>query len=294
MKFSRLAATTALPATLLLAACGGGSSGIVGGGGGALGQQANVRFVQGSPSTSSVDVYFQSTGSASPSTPLIAALPYAVPSDFKTLPTVAGSVIVQTAGGGAPSTGTAALTSCPVPQFANNANYTIAIVNANGVINCVLFQDAVYTGTGQYRFHDASPNQSAAVAFGTTTAPGTPGTSTFAVQGTAPFGQLAAGNSAAASYTLVTPVTLGTTANVSFAVGTSAGQTATATNTLDAGALMLAGSTTQPNSGNNNYTVPTGLAGASIYDIACGGTATLPSGAHCVGGNALVGVFDTH
>lgn len=295
MKLSRLAALVAIPAAFSLAACAGGSSGIVGGGGGGLAQQANVRFVQGSPNLQNVDVYFQSTGSASPSSPLIAALPYAVPSDFKSLPTVAGNVIVQTAGGAAPSTGTGALTSCPVPQFANNGNYSIVIATANGALNCVIFQDTIYTGSGQYRFHNASPNAGGTVAYGTTTAPGAPGASTFAVQGTAPFGQAAVGNSGATSFTQVTPATLGSTSNVSFAVGANSGaQTATATNTLDASALMLPGSTTQPNSGNNTFTVPTGDAGASIYDIACAAGAALPAGAHCVAGNALIGVFDSH
>ncbi len=294
MKVTRLTALGAVCAASLLAGCGGGSSGIVGGGGGGLAQQANVRFVQGSPTNQNVDVYFQSTGSASPSSPLISALPYGVASDYKTLPTVAGSVIVQTAGGPAPSVGSGALTSCPVPQFGNNANYSIVIAVANNALNCIIFQDMVYTGAGQYRFHNASPNAPATVAFGTTTAPGAVGT-TFTVAGTAPFGQPAVGNSAASSYTAVSPVTLGSTTNVSFAVGpNSGGQTSTSTNTLDAGALMLPGSTTQPNAGNNNFTVPSGDAGASIYDITCNGTATLPTGAHCVGGTALIGVFDSH
>jgi hypothetical protein len=294
MKLTRLAALVVVPAAFSLAACAGGSSGIVGGGGGGLAQQANVRFVNGSPTNQSIDVYFQSTGSASPSSPLIGALSYGVPSDFKVLPTVAGSVIVQSAGGPPPSNGSGALTSCPVPQFANNGNYSIVITQGNGVLNCALFQDNIYTGTGQYRFHNASPNEAGTVAYGTVTAPGVPG-ATFTVQGTAPFGQLAAGASGATSYTQISPVTLGTTSNVSFAVGPNSGaQTSTATNTLDAGALTLPGTTTQPNAGNNTFTVPSGYAGASIYDIACTATSTLPSGAHCVANNALIGVFDNH
>lgn len=294
MKLTRLAALAAVPAALLLSACAGGSSGIVGGGGGGLAQQANVRFVNGSPANQSIDVYFQSNGSASPSSPLIGALPYAVPSDFKVLPTVAGSVIVQTAGGPAPSTGTGTLTSCPVPQFANNANYSIVITQGNGVLNCAIFQDNIYTVPGQYRFHNASPNAGGTVAYGTVTAPGVPG-ATFTVQGTAPVGQLAVGATGATSYTQISPVTLGTTSNVSFAVGPNTGaQTSTASNTLDASALTLPGTTTQPNAGNNTFAPPSGYAGASIYDIACTATSTLPSGAHCIGNNALIGVFDTH
>ena len=293
MKVTRLAAVGAVCAASLLAACGGGSSGIVGGGGGGLGQQANVRFVQGVPNAPSVDVYFQSNGSASPSSPLIAALPYGVATDYKTLPNVAGSVIVQTAGGAAPSAGTGALTSCPVPQFANNGNYSIVIGVANGALNCVLFQDMNYTAPAQYRFHNATPNEANPAAYGTTTAPGAPG-APFTVAGTAAFGQPAVGNSAASSYTAVSPVTLGTTTNVSFAVGPNSGQTSAATNTFDAGNLTLPGSSTRPNAGNNSFVVPTGYAGASIYDITCNGTAAVPTGSTCVNGAALIGVFDSH
>jgi len=305
MKAFRLAALIAVPATLLLSACAGGSSGIVGGGGGVPGQQANVRFVNGLPGTTSYDVYFQSNGSAPPSSPLITALTYGEASDFKALPTVSGNVIVQTAGQPAPSTGTAALTSCPVPQFANNTNYSIVIATANTVPNCIIFNDSNYTGSAnQFRFHDASPNANAAIgttlSFGTATAPGTPAASTFAVLSTATLGTPAVGSGGATTFPVVTPTTLGTTTSVSFAVGpfSSGVSTETASNTLDASALMLPGSTTQPNAGppvNNNFTLPAGgsYAGASIYAINCG-TGTLPAGSHCVSGVALIGVFDSH
>ena len=289
MKALRLAALIAMPATLLLNACAGGSSGIVGGGG-VPGQQANVRFVNGTPGTTgtSYDIYFQSTGSASPSSPLISALTYAESSDFKALPTAAGDVIVQTAGQPAPSTGTGALASCPVPQFANNTNYSIVIGPGP---SCILFSDSNYTGSGnQYRFHDASSDATAAigttVAYGIATAPGVPGTSTFAVLGTTQLG-------GASSYAAITPTTMGTTAAVSFAVGPNSGATSTATTILDASALTLPGSTTQPNAGNNNFTLPSGYAGASIYAINCGAPA-LPTGSHCSSGVALIGVFDSH
>jgi hypothetical protein len=299
MKALRLAALIAVPATLLLSACAGGSSGIVGGGGGVPGQQANVRFVNGQPGTTptSYDIYFQSNGSAAPSSPLISALTYGEASDFKPLPTVAGNVIVHTAGSPAPSTGAGALASCPVPQFANNTNYSIVIATAGGATPyCILFSDSNYTGSAnQYRFHDSSQNAVAAigatVAHGIATAPGTPGTSTFAVLGTTPLGPAAASS---ASYPVIAPVTMGTTTAVSFAVGPNSGAaTSTASNTLDASALMLPGSTTQPNAGNNNFTLPSGYAGASIYAIDCG-TGTLPAGSHCASGVALIGVFDTH
>jgi hypothetical protein len=302
MKAFRLAALIAVPATLVLSACAGGSSGIIGGGGGVPGQQANVRFVNGEPGTptTSYDIYFQSNGSAAPSTPLISGLIYAEASDFKPLPTVAGSVIVHTAGSSSPASGAPALTSCPVPQFANNTNYSIVIATANGVLNCILFNDANYTAANQFRFHDASPNATAAIttptiAYGTATAPGATG-ETFAVLSTATLGIPAAGNGGATAYPVVMPTVLGTTNSVSFAVGPNSGATASASNTLDASALMLPGSQNQPNAGNNNFTLPPGgsYAGASIYALDCG-AGTLPPGSRCVTGNyTLIGVFDSH
>lgn len=295
MNMTRTAAVVAVPLALLLASCGGGSSGIVGGGGGTPGAQANVRFVQGSPTTGNVDIYFQSNGSAAPSSPLIGAVAYGVPTNFVTLPNVAGSVIVQNAGGGAPSTGVAQLASCPVPQFANNQNYSIVLVSTGGALNCAIYQDMVYTGSGnQYRFHNASPTEAATVSFGTATAPGAPGTSTFAVQGTTTFGPVVIGSSGA-TYNQITPTTLGTTSNVSYAVASTGatGSTATASNTLDAGNTLTPGTTTQPNLGNNTFTLPSGDPGVSVFDIACGAGAALPTGSTCVGGNALVAVFDS-
>ena len=133
----------------------------------------------------------------------------------------------------------------------------------------------------------------AQVAHGVATAPGIPGTSTFAVLGTTQLGTVAVGNGGATSFPVIVPTTMGTTTDVSFAVGPNSGATATAQNTLDASALMLPGSTSQPNAGNN-FTLPSGsYAGASIYAIDCG-TGTLPAGSHCVTGVALIGVFDSH
>jgi hypothetical protein len=299
MKAFRLAALIAMPATLLLNACAGGSSGIIGGGGGVPGQQANVRFVNGQSGTTSYDIYFQSNGSTPPSSPLIKALPYAEASDFTPLPTVSGTVLVLTAGQAAPSTGATALASCPIPQFANNTNYSIVIATAQSALNCIIFNDSNYTGSAnQYRFHDASPNAAAAittaqVAHGVATAPGIPGTSTFAVLGTTQLGTVAVGNGGATSFPVIVPTTMGTTTDVSFAVGPNSGATSTAQNTLDASALMLPGSMSQPNTANN-FTLPSGsYAGASIYAINCG-SGTLPTGSHCVSGVALIGVFDSH
>jgi hypothetical protein len=299
MKALRLAALVAVPAALLLSSCAGGSSGIGGGGGGTPFTKSNVRFVNGTPTSApnGFDVYYQSNGSASPSSPLIAALKYAIPSDYQALPTTAGNVIVQNAGGGAPSTGAPQATSCPVPQFANNQNYSIVITNANGALNCLIFQDALYAGPGnQYRFHDASANANTAigttVAYGTATAPALPG-ATFAVQGTTSLGTPVVGTTSP-TFLLVNPTQLGTTTNVSFTVGqNTAAATEPSYDTLDASALLSPGTTTQPNAGNNNFTLPSGTAGASIYAIDCA-AAALPTGSHCVGGVALIGVFDTH
>jgi len=298
MKLLRLAALAAVPAALLLSSCAGGSSGVVGGGGTPF-TKSNVRFLNGTPASApgGYDVYYQSNGSAAPSSALVSALKYGIPSDYLTLPTTAGNVIVQNAGGGTPASGAPAVTSCPVPQFANNQNYSIVITNANGAINCLIFQDGLYAGPGnQYRFHDASANANTSigttVAYGTTTAPGTPGVSTFAVQGTTTLGTPVVGTTAP-TFLLVNPTTLGTTSNISFAIGQNSGSTATAINTLDASALLSPGTSTQPNAGNNNFTLPTGTAGAGIYAIDCG-TAPLPTGSNCVGGVALVGAFDSH
>ncbi|HEX3469104.1 MAG TPA: hypothetical protein VHT05_13580 [Candidatus Elarobacter sp.] len=304
MKAIRLAALIAVPAAFLLSACAGGSSGIIGGGGGVPGQQGNVRFVNAyngpGNATASYDIYFQSNGSASPSSPLIGALTYGEASDFKPLPNVSGSVIVQTAGGPAPSTSSPQITSCPVPQFSNNTNYSIVIAYDLGVVNCILFQDSNYNGSAnQYRFHDASHNAvttiGGTVAQGVTSAPGVPGTSTFAVLGTTQIGTAATQSGGATSYPVITPSTMASTAGVSFAIGPNSGATATATTTLDAQYLMLPGSNSQPNAGgSNNFTLPSGsYAGASIYAIDCG-TAALPAGSHCVNGVGLIGVFDTH
>lgn len=300
MKAHRLAALIAVPATLLLSACGGGSSGI--GGGGIPGQQGNVRFVNGYVGTGNVtgsyDIYFQATGSAAPSSPLIGALPYGEASDFKPLPNVSGDVIVQTAGGGAPSTGAAHVALCPVPQFSNNTNYSIVIANDLNTVNCLLFQDSNYNGSAnQYRFHDASHNAATTiggtVAQGVTTAPGAPGVSTFAVLGTTQIGAAATGNGTQTGYPVISPSTMASTTGVSFAIGPDSGATATATTTLDAQYLMLPGSNSQPNT-SDNFVLPSGsYAGASIYAIDCGTTA-LPTGSHCVGGVGLIGVFDTH
>lgn len=257
-----------------------------------------MRFVNGMPGGTAFDIYFQSSGSAAPNSPLISALAYGVASDFKALPTSAGSVIVQTAGSGAPSTGTPTVASCPVPTFVTNTNYSIVIATANSAINCLIFADTNYTGSGnQFRFHDASTNANAAigttVAYGVGTAPGTPGTTTFAVLGTQQLGMAAVGGNGSPTYTVIGPTTMGTTTAVTFAVGPNSGAISTASNTLDAGALTLPGSTTEPNSAGNSFTLPTGYAGASLYAIDCG-TGTLPAGAHCVGGVALIGVYDSH
>lgn len=295
MKFTRLTALVAVPAALLISACSGGSIGVIGGGGGTAGQQANVRFVHGAPGAGNVDIYFQSNGSAAPSSPLASNVPFGIASDFLTLPNVAGSVIVQKAGGGAPSTGATQFLSCPVPQFANNTNYSIVIVKTSTSPNCVIFQDPNYTASNQYRFHHASPAATVAlgsqtVTYGVATAAALPG-ATFSVAGTATYGTQAVGGTAP-TYTVIAPATLSSTSNVSFAVGPPS--SGAAITTLDAGAITLPGSATQPNSASNTFTLPSGYAGASIYAIDCTG-ATLPApGERCTGGVALIGVYDSH
>ena len=56
MHTTRYLALLALPAALSVAACAGGSS-TIGNTAGTLGQQSNIRFVNGAPDFASVDFY---------------------------------------------------------------------------------------------------------------------------------------------------------------------------------------------------------------------------------------------
>ncbi|HEY0393081.1 MAG TPA: hypothetical protein VGD01_01175 [Candidatus Elarobacter sp.] len=292
MNFTRIAAFVAVPVALSLAACAGGSSGTVAN---VSGNTANVRIINGDPAlsgTGNVDVYFQSTGSAAPSQPAVSTLAYGVASDFLTQPAVQASIIVQTAGGQAPSTGAAQITSCPLPQLSINGKYTVVIVNAGGGPNCELFQDFDYNGAPQYRAHDAAHTGTLATSagFGTIAAASAPPGTPFTVQVTGTQGNLAAsGSGAATSFTAAQPQSIPAfNGSITFAVGAATSGTTPSLATLDSRYIFSPNGKTQPNTtGALNFT---GTAGTSIFALDC--TATVAPNVPCTGGVALVGYTD--
>ncbi|GAC1583025.1 MAG: hypothetical protein NVS3B7_18430 [Candidatus Elarobacter sp.] len=294
MKLTRIAALVAVPVAFSLAACTSGSS--TPGVANFTGTQANLRVLNADPSDGSFDIYFQSTGTGAPASPLIGNLQYGVASDFANQPATGANLLVQTKGGPAPSTNSPQLASCPLPQLTVNAKYTIAVVRSATAVNCRLFQEFDYTAAPQYRFHNASASNGAGgtgLTFGTTANPssGTP----FVVQGVARAGTLAAGTSGATGFTPVTPV-LAVAVNVKFSTGTGAssatvGGSDVAQTTLDSSKIFGSGSLNQPNTtGNLNYT---GTVGTSLFAIDCTAAAVAPlTGVTCAGGIALVGETD--
>jgi hypothetical protein len=288
MKLIRIAAVLAVPAALSLAACGGGSTATIAN---ISGNTAQMRVVNGNPRAGSLDVYFQSTGAAPPSSPIVSGVSYGVVSDFLTQAAVAGSVIAMPAGSPAPSTGAHPAASCPVPQFAINGKYSIVFVNFGGAINCELFQDFDYTGAPQYRAHNAALNSalSGGSGFGTIPTPSAPPGSTFSVQFAGPQGNLAIGNGSPTTFTQAPPQSIPAfSGSISFAVGTASSGTGTALATLDSRYIFAAGGLTQPNStGGLNFT---GSVGTSIFAIDCT-TAPAPNVA-CTNGIALIGEAD--
>ena len=295
MKLPRIIALLVAPAAALsLAACGGGSTAGIAN---ASGNTANVRFVNGTPGQGAFDVYFQSSGSAAPTTPLVSNVAYAVASDYLTQPAVAATILVQVAGGPAPG-GAAQRASCPIPQLASNGKYSIVIVSAQSTLNCQLFQDFDYASAPQYRVHDASPNAGAIAAgglgYGVIAASNAPPGTPFSVQGTAAPGNLAATpGGSAQSYTQVQPNALTASAgSVTFAVGAATSGTPPSIATIDSKYVFAPNGTTQPNtSGVLNVA---GTAGTSIFALDCtpGAIAAVPHAACSAGGTTLVGYTD--
>jgi hypothetical protein len=293
MKLTRLAALVAVPAAFSLAACAGGSSGVLGNGLGTGGQQANIRFVNGSPDLgSNLDIYLQATGAAAPSAPAAPSttnMPYAQTSLFFSEPPTAYTAIVRAAGSSSSSAALAGL-ACPIPQLATNAKYTVVISGTNAAGHtCRLFQDFDYGATPQYRVHDAASSLGASVAYGTTVS-GTP--ASYSAANTATLGSSAIAGGAA--FTQVQPA--GPIANPSsdpvFVIGTQSGSNIAPIDSLDAKSLFASGSLSQPNTaGTLNYP---STAGTSVFAIDCttGAVATLP-GVQCNSGAALIGTFDT-
>lgn len=296
MKFSRLAALVALSA-LPLAACSGGSSGVLGNNIGTGGQAANIRFVNGSPDLGNVDFYFQATGAAAPGAPAgsnTANVAYAVTTPFIAESPTAATVLVRAAGASASAPVLDSL-SCPIPQLANNAKYTIAVAGVGiGNHRCLMFQDFDYSVAAQYRVHDASLAAASTLAYttsSTNTAPGTQAT----YNGAQVANRGGVSGSSGAVYTPVPPAgPIGNaTSNPSFVIGpNTGGPTFTVLDSLNASALFASGSTVQPDtSGSLNFP---GTAGTSLFAIDCtpASVAAL-AGVQCNGGVALIGTFDT-
>jgi hypothetical protein len=291
MKLTRIAALLAVPAALSLAACGGGSNATIAN---VSGNTSNLRVVNGAPGitgSGAVDIYFQTTGSAAPSQTIVNNLAYGVASDFTTQAAAAASLIVQRAGGPAPSTGTGQLSSCPLPQLSSNGKYSIVIVNAGGVVNCDIFQDFDYTTSPQYRAHNAARSGalSANAGFGIIASASAPPGTPFSVQVVGPQGNLAAANSAATAFTAAQPQSIAAfSGSITFAVGAGTSGTTPALATLDSRYIFSPNGTTQPNtSGALNFT---GTAGTSIFALDC--TGAIAPNVNCTNGVALVGYTD--
>jgi len=298
MKFSRLAASVAMPAVLSLAACSGGSSGVLGNNVGTGGQSANIRFVNGSPDLgSNIDIYFQATGAAAPSSPASSTttnVAYGVVTPFVAESPTAATVTIRAAGASSSGSALKGL-ACPIPQLANNSKYTVAFSgSASTGYKCLVFQDFDYSTAAQYRVHNAAVITTPQIAYttsATSTAPGT-AVSYVSAQVATRGGDATAGS---ATYTQVQPAgPIGNaTSNPAFVIGPNTGGPAfTVLDALNASSLFASGSTAQPDtSGTLNFT---GTAGTSLFAIDCTPAAVASlSGVQCNSGVALIGTFDT-
>ena len=285
MNVFRLFAIAAVPAVISLAACNGGGGSVLGSN--VAGTQAQVRFVNGSPDAGTVDVYLTATGATRSTTPSAASIAYGEASAFFAEQTVASQVTVYPTG-----TTTSDLGGiCSVPQLSNNNIYTIVLAGSGSGAHCLIYDDAAYSAQPAVRFHNASPNATAALFYGESAAPMTVGAQ-VPVLGSA---TVPAAN--ATSFTAVSASPFTQSGAAAFAIGTNeSGTTLTATNTLAASSVFAPGSSTsQPNTaGTLPYTTGTfgGPGGVSLFAIDC--TATVPTGSACVAGTALVGVYDTY
>jgi uncharacterized Zn-binding protein involved in type VI secretion len=293
----RVAAVLAIPTLFALAACSGGSSGFVGNNIGTGGQQANVRFVNGSPDLGSVDFYFQATGAAAPGAPAsstTAGVGYPVVTPFVAESPTAATIIVRAAGSSSSGPALDSL-SCPIPQLATNAKYTVAIAGiGSGNHRCLIFQDFDYSAAAQYRMHNASMTAAASIAY-STAATSTPPATAVPYNSSQVANKGGNASSGSATYTPVQPAgPIGNpTSNPEFVVGpNTGGPTFPVQVGLNASALFASGSTTQPDtSGSLNFP---STAGSSVFAIDCTPAAVAAfSGVQCNGGIALIGTFDT-
>ena len=286
-----LALCTALPAVLALTACGGSTVAR------AVGQNAEIRFVHASPDSGNIDLYFQSTGTSTPTSPLIGNAHYGAISDFSSELSTASNVIVRAAGSSANST---PLLSCAIPQLTNNALYTIAIAGqtAHSNLACVVEQDGFYGASGQVRIHHIAPNAASTVTVGTYF-PTFAGSATALAQLTFPTSAVSPGTGQTVP-AQIGPTSISSSATVApgigFAVGaagTSTGGTFVPLAHLDAGAFTLPNGSAATDPGN---TIPgSGYNNASIFAIDCtpGSVAALPGSQSCANNVALIGSFDS-
>jgi hypothetical protein len=288
MKISRaLLALFALPVALSLAACSGGSAGISN----AVGSQSNFRFVNGSPDAGTVDIYYVPTGTTKNSSPSYSAAAYGLISNFTTEPAVAAQVFFYPTG----TTTTPLSASCAIPANSSGQNYTVVLAGrvANSTLQCVIFQDGLYSASGQYRVHHASP-AAAAAGLGTIGYGVTPGVAaSFTQVGTTSFPNT--NNTVSTTFFSITPSPAVTAdAQTTFDVGaaTTTGSPATTLLSIDASQLVTPGATGQPDTGNTLPSSAGTYNNASIFAIDCTG-ATTPEGTACVDGAGLIGSFDS-
>jgi len=287
MKLSRaLVAMFALPVALSLAACGG-SAGVSN----AVGSQSNFRFVNGSPDAGTVDIYYVPTGTAKNSSPSYSSAAYGTITNFQTEPAVAAQVFFYPTG-----TTTSPLdASCAIPSNSSGQNYTVVLAGQVGknTLQCVIFQDGLYSAPGQYRIHHASPAAAAAglatVGYGVSA-----GVSpTYTQVGTASFPNT--NNTVSASFFSIAPsaaVTANTATTFDVGASTQTGSTSTTLLSLNASQLVTPGATAQPDTGNTLPSSAGTYNNASIFAIDCTGAAT-PEGSACVDGAGLIGSFDS-
>ncbi len=286
MNCSRIIAAVALPAALSLGGCNNGD--IFTGTSTAFSNLRVVNGVSGAPGVTSIDAYFQASGSSAPGTPTMSNLAYGTASDYLSESGVAGTITVRAAGSG---TGGTALATCPIPTLALNAVYSVVVVYVANAVNCEMFQDGGYTTAPQFRAHDASPKSvlSSVAGFGMLQTPAAPPGSTFAVSVPAAQGNLSIGGNAVAAYTLAQPSVVASFSNsITFAVGAQTSGSGPAIATVDSRYIFTPNGTAEPNTGGGlNYT---GTVGTSLFALDC--TSNVAPNVPCSSGVALVAVTD--
>jgi hypothetical protein len=281
-----MVAVFALPVALSLAACGG-SAGVSN----AVGSQSNFRFVNGSPDAGTVDIYYVPTGTARNSAPSYSAAAYGTITNFQTEPAVAAAVFFYPTG----TTTTPLNASCSIPANSSGQNYTVVLAGQVGksTLQCVIYQDGLYSAPGQYRVHHASPAAANAglgtIGYGVTP----PATPTFTQVGTTAFPNT--NNTVSSSFFQITPsaaVAASTPTTFDVGAATANGSSDTTLLSINASQLVTPGATAQPDTGNTLPSSAGTYNNASIFAIDCTG-ATTPQGTTCADGVGLIGSFDS-